>query len=269
LTELQLYQVDAFTDRVFSGNPAAVVPLERWLDERLMQRIANENNLAETAFFVPDDEGAGSFEIRWFTPMTEVPLCGHATLATAAVVDRRLRPARWPIRFSSASGPLQVDRAGDGFELDFPANDPAPVPTPPGLADALGADVGECLLARDFYLAVLASEAAVAGIAPDFRRIREVAGNGVIVTAPGRQVDFVSRFFAPGIGIDEDPVTGAAHCVLTPYWARRLNKTRLTAAQLSKRGGRVGCELRGQRVLLTGRAVFYLEGRIMLPARSL
>jgi PhzF family phenazine biosynthesis protein len=269
LTELQLYQVDAFTDRVFSGNPAAVVPLERWLDEGLMQRIANENNLAETAFFVPDDEKADSFEIRWFTPMTEVPLCGHATLATAAVIDRQLRPARWPIRFRSASGPLRVDRAGDGFELDFPANEPRPVPTPGGLADALGDEVGECLLARDFYLAVLASEAAVAGVAPDFRRIREIASNGVIVTAPGKHVDFVSRFFAPGIGIDEDPVTGAAHCVLTPYWSDRLNKTRLTAAQLSKRGGRLACEQRGERVLLTGRAAFYLEGRITLPARSL
>jgi PhzF family phenazine biosynthesis protein len=268
LTELRLYQVDAFTDRVFSGNPAAVVPLERWLDEALMQRIANENNLAETAFFVPDDDGANSFEIRWFTPMTEVPLCGHATLATAAVIARLLRPARWPIRFRSASGVLRVDRRGDSFELDFPANEPGPTRTPPGLADALGEQVGECFLARDFYLVPLASESAVAGIAPDFRRIREIAGNGVIVTAPGEHVDFVSRFFAPGIGIDEDPVTGAAHCVLTPYWSRRLNKSRLTAEQLSKRGGRVGCEYRGHRVLLTGHVAFYLEGTITLPARS-
>ncbi|MGH7128395.1 MAG: PhzF family phenazine biosynthesis protein [Planctomycetaceae bacterium] len=265
---LRLFQVDAFADRVFSGNPAAVVPLETWLDEALMQRIANENNLAETAFFVGDDDAAGCFEIRWFTPATEVPLCGHATLASAAVIDRTLRPAHWPLKFRSASGELRVARTNDGFELDFPANEPEPVRAPPGLAEALGAEAGECLRTRDFYLLALASESAVAGLTPDFRRLREITDHGVIVTAPGERVDFVSRFFAPGIGIDEDPVTGAAHCALTPYWSRRLNKLLLSARQVSRRGGEVACESRGDRVLLTGRAAFYLEGTITLPAHS-
>lgn len=268
MKELQLYQVDAFTDQVFSGNPAAVVPLDMWLDDTLMQRIANENNLAETAFFVQDADSGNSFEIRWFTPVTEVPLCGHATLASAAVIHRILKPDNWPIEFRSASGVLRVNRTGDSFELDFPANEPRPTKTPPGLDEALGSEIGECFLARDLYLVPLANEQAVAGLAPDFRRIRDIAGHGVIVTAPGDRVDFVSRFFAPGIGIDEDPVTGAAHCVLTPYWSTRLNKKRLDARQVSRRGGLVGCEYRGERVRLTGRAAFYLEGRITLPAQS-
>lgn len=261
-----MFQVDAFTDTVFSGNPAAVVPLDAWLAPDLMQSIANENNLAETAFFVPAGGQPDCWDIRWFTPTTEVPLCGHATLASAAVMDR-LGHDSWPIAFRSASGPLQVDREDGVFELDFPANEPRPAEAPAGLADALGTAIGECFLARDLYLVPLADEEAVAALAPDFSLIRRIVSHGVIVTAPGERVDFVSRFFAPGIGINEDPVTGAAHCVLTPYWSKRLRKERHSGRQISARGGRIDCEYRGDRVALRGRAVIYLDGEITVPDR--
>lgn len=263
MTELSIYQVAAFTSEPFGGNPAAVVPLKDWLDDKLMQRIAAENNLSETAFFVPS--GDNSWQIRWFTPAVEVPLCGHATLASAAVIRDRLGHSRWPITLDSASGPLHVDSTKRGFVLDLPANPAAPVELPAGMDDALGAEVLESYLGRnDIYLLVLADEQVVAGLSPDFGRLGGMTEHGVIVTAPGNSVDFVSRFFAPALGIDEDPVTGAAHCVLTPYWSQRLGRTVLEARQISNRVGELICEDRGDRVLLTGSAVFFLDGRITL-----
>ena len=260
--ELPIYQVDAFTTRLFAGNPAAVVPLDEWIDESLMQKIAAENNLAETAFIVPVNDADDHWHIRWFTPAVEVPLCGHATLASAAVIYREFSPALWPIKLDSASGPLTVDVDGDAFVLDFPANEAEPGEMPEGLQEVLGVKVEECFATEGFYLLVVADEASVRTLDPDFGQIVSLTQDGVIVTAPGESVDFVSRFFAPGIGINEDPVTGAAHCVLTPYWSKRLDKKQLQARQISERGGEVDCELRDDRVLLRGHVVFYLKGEL-------
>jgi PhzF family phenazine biosynthesis protein len=261
--ELEMYQVAAFTSQAFGGNPAAVVPLEDWIDDALMLRIAKENNLSETAFFVP--AGDGEWHIRWFTPSVEVPLCGHATLASAAVIRDRLGQTDWPITLHSASGALTVDTDGSSFVLDLPANPPQPVRAPEGLFEALGVDsVEETLLGRDIYMVVLADEAAVAALSPDYAALAEIIEHGIIATAPGNEVDFVSRFFAPAIGIDEDPVTGAAHCLMTPYWSTRSGRTRMQARQISDRVGNLECEARGDRVRLTGRAVFFLDGRISI-----
>ena len=260
--KLPLYQVDAFTDRAFGGNPAAVVPLESWLDAELMQNIACENNLAETAFFVPG-AAADHWELRWFTPATEVPLCGHATLASAAVIRDQLGHDSWPITFESASGPLVVERDGDALILDFPANTPAPAATPDGLAEALGSAVPETLSATGFLVAVFADAATVACLEPDFARLVELGGQGVIATAPGDDVDFVSRFFAPGYGIDEDPVTGSAHCALAPYWSKRLKRNELRGYQASERGGEVRTRLEGDRVKLGGQAVTVLKCELL------
>jgi PhzF family phenazine biosynthesis protein len=260
--DLRIYQLDAFASDVFTGNPAAVVPLSHWIDDSLMQRIATENNLSETAFCVPLDDSNQRWHIRWFTPAVEVPLCGHATLASAAVIRREYPPDAWPIELESASGILEVDTDGDAFILDFPANPAKATEIPAALAEALGVDVGECLHTDGFYLLTAADETSVQELNPDFGKLARLTEDSVIVTAPGDAVDFVSRFFAPGLGIDEDPVTGAAHCVLTPYWSDRLGITRLQARQISRRGGDVGCELRNDRVLLRGRAVFYLHGEL-------
>ncbi|MGI9206114.1 MAG: PhzF family phenazine biosynthesis protein [Woeseiaceae bacterium] len=260
--EFDIYQVAAFTCEKFGGNPAAVVPLSEWLDTTVMQKIAAENNLSETAFFVPS--GAGEWEIRWFTPTVEVPLCGHATLASAAVIREKLGHTDWPIKLQSASGTLLVDIESDAFVLDLPANKPVPTGLPDGMREALGAPISESLIARDFYLVILEDEATVAHLNPNFTALRGMTEHGVIVSAPGVKVDFVSRFFAPAIGIDEDPVTGAAHCVLTPYWSRRLGKNSLVAQQISSRVGNLKCQNHGQRVKLTGDAVFYLSGRIFV-----
>ncbi len=259
---LRIYQVDAFTTQLFAGNPAAVVPLDNWIDDSLMQQIAAENNLAETAFFVPQNDSGDHWHIRWFTPAVEVPLCGHATLASAAVIHRDFSPASWPIRLESASGQLTVDVDGDAFVLDFPANEAAPCEVPDGLLEVLGIEVEECFSTEGFYLLVAADEAGVQAMSPDFGKIVSLTKDSIIVTAPGESADFVSRFFAPGLGIDEDPVTGAAHCVLTPYWAKRLNKKSFKARQISQRGGELDCELRDDRVLLRGHARFYLEGKL-------
>jgi PhzF family phenazine biosynthesis protein len=258
--ELTIYQVAAFTSQPFGGNPAAVIPLDDWIDDSLMQKIAAENNLSETAFFVPVAES--EWHIRWFTPAVEVPLCGHATLATAAVIDAKLGNKNWPIKLQSASGPLFVDKVADAFVLDLPVNKPQPVELPDGLEAALGAEIVESYIGRDLYLLVLKDEAAVAALRPDFAAMGSVVEHGAIATAEGNQVDFVSRFFAPGIGIDEDPVTGAAHCVLTPYWSKRLGKTTLEARQISSRVGELLCEDLGARVKLRGNAVFFLSGQI-------
>jgi PhzF family phenazine biosynthesis protein len=258
--ELTIYQVAAFTSQPFGGNPAAVIPLEDWIDDSVMQKIAAENNLSETAFFVPVAEN--EWHIRWFTPAVEVPLCGHATLATAAVIDAKLGNENWPIKLQSASGPLFVDKVGDAFVLDLPVNKPQPVELPDGLEAALGAEIVESYIGRDIYLLVLKDEATVAALRPDFAAMGSVVEHGAIATAEGDQVDFVSRFFAPGIGIDEDPVTGAAHCVLTPYWSKRLGKTTLEARQISSRVGELLCEDLGARVKIRGNAVFFLSGQI-------
>jgi PhzF family phenazine biosynthesis protein len=258
--KILIYQVDAFASRVFEGNPAAVCPLEEWLDDEVMQAIAQENNLSETAFFVPHEKG---FDIRWFTPAAEVDLCGHATLASAFVVFTAIEPGRSEVTFASRSGPLSVSSNGDLLTLDFPAQPPAPCAAPSELAAGLGKDPAEVLACED-YFAVYASQEDIVGMRPDMSVLEKVDLRGVIVTAPGDEVDFVSRFFAPRYGIDEDPVTGSAHCALTPYWAQRLGKSKLHAYQLSRRGGELFCEDRGDRVMISGRAVLYLQGFITI-----
>jgi PhzF family phenazine biosynthesis protein len=262
MMDLQIFQVAAFTDTQFGGNPAAVIPLTEWIDDALMQNIAAENNLSETAFLVPISDG--QWHIRWFTPMVEVPLCGHATLASAAVIREQLGHRQWPIKLKSASGPLAVDIIDDWYALDFPANKPEPIDLSEDIVAALGQPVSAMYLANDIYLAVLESEAVVAALSPNFAALAECTEHGVIVTAAGDTVDFVSRFFAPAIGLNEDPVTGAAHCVLTPYWSARLAKSNLEARQISRRGGVIQCEDRGDRVGLRGQAVFFLSGQISL-----
>lgn len=256
---IPLYQADAFADRPFTGNPAAVCPLDAWLPGEVMQAIAAENNLPETAFFVR--EGAG-WRLRWFTPTTEVDLCGHATLASAYVLLDVLRAARGRVRFTTEkAGELLVTRDDELLALDFPSWPPQPCAMPVGLGAALGREPGAVLAARD-YLAVYDDPDDVAGLAPDFSALARL-DRAVIATAPGPgEVDFVSRFFAPALGVDEDPVTGSTHCTLIPYWAARLGRDRLAARQLSRRGGGLSCALRGDRVAIAGRVVLYLTGTI-------
>jgi predicted PhzF superfamily epimerase YddE/YHI9 len=256
--KIPIYQVDAFTSRVFHGNPAAVCPLPSWLPDATLQSIALENNLSETAFFVGE---GGSREIRWMTPAQEVDLCGHATLASAFVIFERLEPGLEQVMFSSRSGPLAVARKGELLVLDFPARAPRRRELPAGLAEALGRPPVEVWEARDL-MAVYASEDEVRGLRPDMEKLGAVDSFAVIATAPGREADFVSRFFGPRVGVPEDPVTGSAHCTLVPYWAERLGRSALRAQQVSARGGELSCELRGDRVSIAGRAVLYLEGTI-------
>jgi len=255
-----IYQVDAFTDTLFGGNPAAVCPLQGWLPDATMQAVAAENNLAETAFFV---RSGSDYMLRWFTPKVEVDLCGHATLASGYVVLRFIEPGSETVNFRTAkAGTLTVSRRGDLLVMDFPARPAAPVEPPPGLLAALGGKPREVLRARD-HLVVYDSAAEVAALTPDLGALAEVESWAVIVTAPGANgVDFVSRFFAPRQGVPEDPVTGSSHCTLVPYWAARLGKTELEARQISPRGGALTCTLRGERVGIAGRAVLYLEGQI-------
>jgi PhzF family phenazine biosynthesis protein len=238
------------------------MPLEAFLPDVTLQAIAAENNLAETAFLLREN---GDYRLRWFTPATEVPLCGHATLASAAVVMERLEPGRTSVVFHSASGPLTVHRAGAGYVMDFPARASERITPPPGLAEALGVVPIEVFGNVFNYLAVLESAQVLRAISPDMAAIARLDRSGVIVSAPGDgQFDFISRYFAPAKGIPEDPVTGAAHCMLTPYWANRLGKTEFRAFQASPRGGEVICRLRGDRVELEGSCVFYLEGEVEL-----
>lgn len=254
-----MFQVDAFTSRRFAGNPAAVMPLDSFPDENIMQAIAAENNLAETAFLVPD---GGDYRLRWFTPTTEVPLCGHATLASAAVVMERLEPGRSSVTFHSASGPLIVRRAGTGYIMNFPVRLSERVNTPPALAEALGVAPIEVFANEFNYLALLESAQVLRQLAPDMAAIARLDRTGVIVTAPGDgNYDFVSRYFAPAKGIPEDPVTGGAHTMLGPYWAKRLGKTEFHAFQASPRGGEIICRLLGDRIEMEGACVFYLEGQ--------
>lgn len=255
-----LFQVDAFTTRRFGGNPAAVVLINSFPGEAVMQAIAAENNLAETAFLCPE---GSDYRLRWFTPKVEVPLCGHATLASAAVVMERLEPARTRVVFHSASGALTVARTEHGYLMNFPARRSEPVRTPPGLAEALGAVPLEVWVNEFNYMARLESAQAVRELAPDMAAIARMDRSGVIVTAPGDEhYDFVSRYFAPAKGIPEDPVTGGAHCMLAPYWAGQLGKAEFRAYQASQRGGEMLCRLAGDRVEMEGACVFYLEGAV-------
>jgi predicted PhzF superfamily epimerase YddE/YHI9 len=257
---LPLYQVDAFTDRLFAGNPAAVCPLDAWLPDATMQAIAAENNLAETAFFVRE---GGDYALRWFTPTVEVDLCGHATLASGHVVMKFLEPQRQSVSFRTMkAGMLTVARRDDMLVMDFPARPATVTEPPPGLLAALGGKPREVLRARD-HLVVYDSAAEIAELQPDLAALAKVDCWAAVVTAPGDNgVDFVSRFFAPAQGVPEDPVTGSSHTTLTPYWAKRLGKTELEARQLSRRGGSLRCTLNGDRVDIGGRAVLYLEGHI-------
>jgi PhzF family phenazine biosynthesis protein len=255
-----IFQVDAFACRRFAGSPAAVMPLESFLEAATLQSIAAENSLAETAFIVPAGD---DYQLRWFTPTVEVPLCGHATLASAAVVMERLEPKRNSVVFHSASGPLPVRRTAAGYVMDFPARPSDPVSTPSGLADALGVIPTEVYAEGFNYLALVESEQVLRALAPDFAAVARLDRGGVIVTAPGGgYYDFVSRYFAPAKGIPEDPVTGSAHCMLAAYWAKKLHKTEFRAFQASQRGGEVVCRLIGDRVELEGCCVFYMQGEV-------
>ncbi len=257
---IPIFQLDAFTTRRFSGNPAAVMPMQSFPPDAVLQAIAAENNLSETAFLVPE---GGDYRLRWFTPVIEVPLCGHATLASAAVVMERLEPGRGRVLFHSASGPLTVNRTDSGYVMDFPVRLSEPVSTPPGLVEALGVVPIEVFVNAFNYMALLESAQVLRELAPDMAALARIDRPGVIVTAAGDGVyDFVSRYFAPAKGIPEDPVTGAAHCMLAPYWAKRLGKTVFHAFQASRRGGEIICRLSGDRIELEGSCVFYLEGEI-------
>jgi len=256
--KLRQYQVDAFATRAFEGNPAAVCPLEHWPDDGLLQAIAEENNLSETAYFVPSEKG---FRLRWFTPVSEIDLCGHATLAAAHVIFEHLGYPKRLITFETRSGDLFVERKGKSLEMNFPACPPTSHEIPQTLAEGLGQRPIEVLAAGD-YMAVFDSEATFRAIAPNQTLLGQLDLRGVIVTAPGTDVYFVSRFFAPKFGVPEDPVCGSAHCELAPYWASRLGKNSLTARQVSKRGGHITCEVNGDRVYLSGCAVTFMEAEI-------
>jgi PhzF family phenazine biosynthesis protein len=256
--KVRMFQVDAFTTTRFAGNPAAVMLMDSFPPDSVMQAIADENNLAETAFLVPDK---GDYRLRWYTPKVEVPLCGHATLASAAVVMERLEAGRREVVFHSMSGALPVTRTESGYVLNFPGRSSEQVAGPAGLAKALGAEPVEVYGNAFNYMAVMRDEATVRALTPDFAAIATYDRPGVIVTARGAAPnDFVSRYFAPAKGIPEDPVTGAAHTMLVPYWAERLAKTEFRAFQASRRGGEIRCRLAGERVMLEGSCVFYMEG---------
>lgn len=254
-----MYQIDAFTGELFRGNPAAICPLEKWLPDETLQAIAAENNISETAYYIPNGNG---YHLRWFTPGVEVDLCGHATFAAAHVI--------WSIRgesqsnrlsFQSKSGELTVERDGDLLALDFPSRPPGEVSVDPRFVEALGAKPKQILAARD-YLCVFDSEEEVLALKPNMDKLAAIDRFAAIVTAPGKNCDFVSRFFAPAKGVPEDPVTGSSHCTLIPYWSKRLGKTKLHARQVSRRGGELFCEDRGDRVKIAGKAVKFLEGFI-------
>lgn len=258
---LKIYQVDAFASAIFHGNPAAVCPLNEWLTKEQMQNIAMENNLAETAFFVKEEDG---YALRWFTPQTEVDLCGHATLASAHVLFEHMGYEKEVIRFHTNSGILSVRRKGDQLTMDFPTAELNDFEPPAVLEEALRLPPTEVYKDTDI-LYVVNNGLQLRNMDPDFRLLKKLDTRGVIVTAPGiGDVDFLSRFFAPAVGVDEDPVTGSAHTMLTPYWSKRLGKKRLIGRQISRRGGTVYCEYKGDRVVLSGEACTYLEGTILL-----
>lgn len=262
---IPIFQIDAFTDVVFKGNPAAVCPLVEWLPDDLLQAIAAENNLSETAFFTHQ---GNEYELRWFTPLREVDLCGHATLAAAHVVLSHLEPDADQVNFQTKSGLLTVKRwQYNSLAMDFPSRPALPLEAPEILIRALGHQPVEVLASRDL-MAVFNTAAEIRALTPDLHLIQQLECLGLIVTAPGDDCDFVSRFFAPQAGIPEDPVTGSAHCTLIPYWAEKLGKSELLARQVSARGGELICQNQGERVLIAGRAVEYLSGTLMLPVQS-
>ncbi len=256
--KLPIYQIDAFTGEIFCGNPAAVCPLEYWLDDVVLQAIAAENNLSETAFFV--DRG-DFFQLRWFTPQMEVDLCGHATLASAFVIMNFLNKSLKEVVFGTPSGELRVKKDRNLYSMDFPAHIPEPCEAPQNLLRAVDI-IPKKVFASNYYMLVYNSEADVRQLKPYMKLIKELDRLGVIVTAPGETVDFVSRFFAPAVGIPEDPVTGSAHCTLIPYWAKELNRNKLHALQISTRGGEIFGIDNGDRVTISGKAVKYMEGMI-------
>lgn len=257
--KLKIFLADAFTASLFKGNPAAVVPLTEWLTEETMQQIAAENNLSETAFFIPEGD---HFHIRWFTPKAEVKLCGHATLATAHILFNELNFAGEQLAFNSQSGILTVKKVGDKLQLDFPADFAQAVDAVPVFAEAFGVHPLATFKGKTDYLLLFDSEETILEFQPDISLLLSTNARGIIVTAKGNEVDFVSRFFAPAVGVNEDPVTGSAHTTLIPFWAKRLHKTEMTALQLSARGGQLWCTLSGDRVLIAGKAVTYLRGEI-------
>jgi PhzF family phenazine biosynthesis protein len=259
---IPIYQADAFTDKLFGGNPAAICPLTEWLPDDTMQQIAKENNLAETAFFVKNDNG---YLLRWFTPEYEIDLCGHATLASAHILFTELAYKGDTIHFDTIkAGTLIVKRYGDKYTMDFPCRQPIPIETPNGLVEALGGPEPTAILRSRDYFVVYDTEEEITDLSPDMFALSKMDTVGIIVTAPGKNSDFVSRFFAPGAGIPEDPVTGSAHCNLIPYWAKIFGKDKLHAYQLSARKGELWCELKGDRVLMSGKAVTYLRGEIVV-----
>lgn len=260
-----IYQIDAFTKEPFKGNPAAVVPLEDdWLPDKVMQKIALENNLAETAFFISTPIG---YDLRWFTPTIEMDLCGHATLATGYLLFDILETDKEILKFQTRSGELTVEKDGDKFVLDFPSRPGVEANVPLGLIEAIGAVPKEIYKSRD-YMLVYESEADIRAIKPDFNALMKIDAHAVIVTAKGDSSDFVSRFFAPEVGVPEDPVTGSAHCTLIPYWAEKLGKNELFARQVSQRGGEVFCELKGDRVKIGGHATLYMKGEIYVARKK-
>jgi len=257
--KLKIYQADAFASGLFKGNPAAVVPLYEWLPDGIMQQISAENNLSETAFFISEGD---HFHIRWFTPKSEVNLCGHATLATAHILFNELNFQKNQLVFNSKSGLLTVEKIGNKLQLDFPADLAQPVKSVPVFTESLGFAPTATFKGRTDYLLLFDSEEIIRNMNPNFHILNQTDARGIIVTAKGNEVDFVSRFFAPGVGIDEDPVTGSAHTTLVPFWAEKIHKTEMTALQLSERGGELWCTLAGNRVLIAGKAVTYLRGEI-------
>lgn len=259
---IPIYQADAFTDQLFGGNPAAICPLTEWLPDEMMQKIALENNLAETAFFVKTDKG---YLLRWFTPELEIDLCGHATLASAHILFTELGYDEDTIYFETVkAGTLVVTRDGNKYSMDFPSRVPFAADLPEGLVEALGGlKPKEVLRGRD-YMLVYENEGDIVNMKPDHAALAKIDTLGIIVTAPGKDVDFVSRFFAPAAGVPEDPVTGSAHCNLIPYWAGKLGKNTLHAYQVSARKGELWCELKADRVLMTGKAVTYLKGEVYI-----
>jgi predicted PhzF superfamily epimerase YddE/YHI9 len=262
--KIPYFEVDAFSSKLFGGNPAGVCLLERWLPDAVMQAIAAENNFSETAFIVP--RGV-DFDLRWFTPAVEIDLAGHPTLASAFVLFSEGKVAGELVRFHSRSGLLTVTRKGDVLEMDFPSRPAVPCAVPEALVRGLGKKPDAVFKARD-YLAVFPTETEVRSLQLNFEALRTLDALGIIATAPGNDSDFVSRFFAPAAGINEDPVTGSAHCTLIPYWSQRLKKTKLFARQISKRGGELFCEQAGERVLIGGKAVLYLRGQIEINERQ-
>ncbi|MDX5978732.1 PhzF family phenazine biosynthesis protein [Vreelandella alkaliphila] len=261
---IDLYQVDAFASKPFEGNPAAVCPLETWLDDALLQAIATENNLSETAFFVPTESG---YHLRWFTPSVEVDLCGHATLAAAWVIFNVLGDSAETLQFETRSGQLLVQRDGNELAMDFPAKIVEPLAMETEVKAGLGINEIEALLISDDIVVVVNDAQLIESLAPDMQQLKRLPGRGIVVTAKGSDVDFVSRWFGPKVGVEEDPVTGSAHTSLAPYWAKKLGKQQLTARQGGARKGALSCEIEGDRVIIKGRVAPYLKGVITLPSQ--